>query len=451
MLSKAAWNVLLKTVEEPPAHVKFIFATTEVHQVLPTIISRCQRFDLLPIQTRLIAERLKLIADTEKVAIGDDAVSAIARAAGGGMRDAQSLLDQMIAFFAGGDGSAITGSQVLSLFGLTERADLEAIICAMLNNQPGEVVSRIGRLARKGKNLETLFDDLLSAFRAIQLSSILDDPSELIDEAPESIARYKMLAEAAPAETIQILLESISPVGRALHDALNKQVYLETVLLKAMREAHAVRISDLLARLNCLRTAGELKFLDAVPPVEKKTTVTILPPLENKECSPAVPEVKNVCTATEEKIVESAVAEETSAPSAETSNIEKDSPADIDPTAECDVEEISDIEINEPPQAAEAPSCTVTEDTAVTDIETGDDEISEDDYSLPVNITIPVNSAPEQQDDFRQKLSPETENKNKQRHSIANSEPHSLQEAENNPVVHEVMELFSGTVIDVHR
>ena len=109
MLSKAAWNVLLKTVEEPPAHVKFIFATTEVHQVLPTIISRCQRFDLLPIPTRSIIERLRLIADTEKVAIDDDAISAVARAAEGGMRDAQSLLDQMIAFFSGGDGSTVTG------------------------------------------------------------------------------------------------------------------------------------------------------------------------------------------------------------------------------------------------------------------------------------------------------------------------------------------------------
>ena len=81
MLSKQAWNVLLKTVEEPPPHVKFIFATTEVHQVLPTIISRCQRFDLLPIPTRLIAERLKLICETEKVGINDGAINAIARAA----------------------------------------------------------------------------------------------------------------------------------------------------------------------------------------------------------------------------------------------------------------------------------------------------------------------------------------------------------------------------------
>ena len=199
MLSKAAWNVLLKTVEEPPPHVKFIFATTEVHQVLPTIISRCQRFDLLPIPTRLIAERLRLIADAEKVAVSDAAVEAIARAAEGGMRDAQSLLDQMIAFFSGG-GAEISGEQVLSLFGLTDRADLLALVSAMLENRPGDAVKVISSLKKKGKNLETLFDDLLAALRAVELSAILPDPSELIDESAENLAKYRELAGKAPQE-----------------------------------------------------------------------------------------------------------------------------------------------------------------------------------------------------------------------------------------------------------
>ncbi len=260
MLSKQAWNVLLKTVEEPPTHVKFIFATTEVHQVLPTIISRCQRFDLLPIPTRLIAERLKLICETEKVGINDGAINAIARAAEGGMRDAQSLLDQMIAFFSQGDGSTITGEQVLSLFGLTDRADLDALLLAMLRNQPGEVVSIIARLSKKGKNLETLFDDLLSAVRAVQLCTILRDPGELLDESSEAIERFRRLGALVKPDTIQIMLETIAPVGRILHDALNKQVYLETVLLKAMREAHAVRNAAVRSqpepRSTLLREAG---------------------------------------------------------------------------------------------------------------------------------------------------------------------------------------------------
>ena len=174
-------------------------------------------------------------------------------------------IDQMIAFFSQGDGSTITGEQVLSLFGLTDRADLDALLLAMLRNQPGEVVAIIARLSKKGKNLETLFDDLLSAVRAVQLCTILRDPGELLDESPEAIERFRRLGSLVKPDTIQILLETIAPVGRILHDALNKQVYLETILLKAMREAHAVRIDDLLARLNQLRTAGELKFLDQLP------------------------------------------------------------------------------------------------------------------------------------------------------------------------------------------
>ena len=102
MLSAGAWNALLKTLEEPPPYVKFLFATTEPHKVLPTIISRCQRFDLRRIPVPLIADRLRQIADAEKIYVEDSALAAIARAADGGMRDAQSIFDQMIAF-CGGD------------------------------------------------------------------------------------------------------------------------------------------------------------------------------------------------------------------------------------------------------------------------------------------------------------------------------------------------------------
>ena len=98
---------------------------------------------------------------------------------------------------------------------------------------------------------------------------ILPNPEELVDESAENIAIYRQLASLVPQDSLQILLETVSPVGRVLHDALNKQIFLETILLKAMREAHAVRISDILARLNQLRSAGELTFLDKLPVVEK--------------------------------------------------------------------------------------------------------------------------------------------------------------------------------------
>ena len=297
MLSKVAWNVLLKTVEEPPAHVKFIFATTEVHQVLPTIISRCQRFDLQPIPTKLIAERLSLIARTENVAVEPEAVAAIARAAEGGMRDAQSLLDQMIAFFLRGDGGAITGAQVLSLFGLTDRGDLDSLIGSMLRNDAAGVITIVAKLAKRGKNLETLFEEMLGALRAVELCALLPQPETVLDETPESIAAYRQLGTLAPnSDVVRILLEQLAPAGRTLRDALDRQIVLETLVLKAMREAHAVRIDDILRRLNQLRSAGELKFLEQLPVVERplpipgQAAVAVSVPVSEPAPAPA-PEV----------------------------------------------------------------------------------------------------------------------------------------------------------------
>ena len=448
MLTAQAWNALLKTVEEPPAHVKFIFATTEVHKVLKTIISRCQRFDLLPIPTRQIAERLRLIADREGVAINDEAVNAIARAAEGGMRDAQSLLDQMIAFFAQGDSTAITGEQVLSLFGLTDRADLDAILLGMLRNQPAEVVKVIGRLAKKGKNLETLFDDLLDALRAVQLCAILPDPGDLLNESAESIERFRKLAKLVRPDTIQILLETIAPVGRVLHDALNKQVYLETILLKAMREAHAVRINDLLARLNQLRTAGELKFLDQLPGEVKPAApeVVVIEPLKpaaempKPEPAPAAlvaevskPEVKEMPKP--EPAPEAPVAEvpkPEAAPEAKPAVVEmpKPEPAPASPpVAEAPEPDYAELEASLMPAAEMQP---------VFDPNTGE--------TVLVPVSAPV--LPKSDDEH---LAPETKPGRKKRRSIANDNPRALEEALNDPTVHEIVDLFGGKVVDIHR
>ena len=470
MLSKAAWNVLLKTVEEPPAHVKFIFATTEVHQVLPTIISRCQRFDLLPIPTRLIIERLRLIADTEKVNIDDDAISAVARAAEGGMRDAQSLLDQMIAFFAGGDGSAVTGEQVLSLFGLTGRRELDAILEAMLGNKPGSVVARVGALAKKGKNLETLFDDILSALRAVNLCTILKNPEELLDDGAEAVENYRRLAKLAPADTVQILLETISPVGRVLHDALNKQVFLETILLKAMREAHAVRLNDILARLNQLRSAGELQFLDKLPVVEGKVAQAavaeqveiieesaaaenVVPQVVTEESVPAVAVIETpvveapIVEAPVEAVAETPVIEAPVEAVAETP-VEAVAEAPIEavaepPVIEAPVEAVAETPVIEAPVETSVVETPVVETPVEAESSDDSDNIEEIDANIVAELPMEVIAATED------KKSSDIGGSG--RRSVANDEPQALREAVNNPVVHEVVDLFAGTVIDVHR
>ena len=468
MLTKQAWNALLKTIEEPPAHVKFIFATTEVHQVLPTIISRCQRFDLLPIPTRLIAGRLQLICETEKVKIEPSALNAIARAAEGGMRDAQSLLDQMIAFFSMDDGQPITGEQVLSLFGLTDRADLEKMLLAMLENRPGEVASGLCELARKGKNLETLYDDLLAALRGVRIARLLRDPAEVLDEDPEVLAFYAELAAKAPENAPAIMLETLAPVGRVLHDALNKQVYLETILLKAMREAHAVRLNDILNRLNQLRKAGELRFLDAVPPAqvtaapaaplpppEKKTSNLTArpaptpayeprpaPPAPPKVTAPPPPPVPEKVTPTEPpKSVP--VPEKVTPP-----------PAPVEPPAPPKVM---------PPPAPVEPPVTDAEDADIQDdAEVTDDmtdavspEMTEgpadpemEEYAAPADAAPPLPEVPAEPEPEPEQVAPKP--KKGKRRSVANDDPAALDRAAKQPVVRDVLELFGGAVVDVH-
>lgn len=303
MLSKAAWNALLKTVEEPPSHVKFIFATTEAHLVLPTIVSRCQRFDLRPIAGNLILQRLKLIAESENVKIAPEALSAIARAAEGGMRDAQSSLEQMLAFFGGKD-QEIAAEQVLELFGMTNAVELDTLIAAMLQNQPGPVVTIVNQLAGRGRNLETLFDDILEMLRGAELMQLLNNPEAVLDFEDEKLARCRKLSQLTNADVLRCFMEQLAPVGRILHEALNKAIYLESILLKAMHEAHAPTVGDVLRRLNQLRGAGELQFIEQIPSFQER------PPLAMSVVLPEAvpPKVQTIPESVAEEPVKEAIA-----------------------------------------------------------------------------------------------------------------------------------------------
>src|SRR5271169_7098780 len=161
MLTKEAFNALLKTLEEPPAHVKFIFATTEPQKVLPTILSRCQRFDLRRIPANLIVKHLKEISKKEKVSIDDEALAAIARGAEGGLRDAESALDQLIAFC----GNKIAEADVLSVFGLVAHDRIAALTDAILDGETTKALQVLKGLDDAGKDLQRLVADLLDHFR----------------------------------------------------------------------------------------------------------------------------------------------------------------------------------------------------------------------------------------------------------------------------------------------
>src|SRR5437773_327374 len=155
MLSTAAFNALLKTLEEPPEHVKFMFATTDPEKVLPTILSRCQRFDLRRIPAALIAKHLATIAKKEKVTVTPEALYAVARGADGGMRDAESTLDQLISFC----GEKIVESDVLSMFGLAAQSQILDLSRAVLAGEIETALRALNELARHGKDPGRLLSD----------------------------------------------------------------------------------------------------------------------------------------------------------------------------------------------------------------------------------------------------------------------------------------------------
>ena len=310
MLSKSAWNALLKTIEEPPAHAKFIFATTEVNKVLPTVISRCQRFDLCRIPSELIAKRLEFIASEEKIKISRSALDVIARAADGGMRDAQSLLDQLVSFFGSSSGEqTISEAQALSLFGLTAPGEMESLLGSILSNDRASTILSIHQFAGQGKNLDTLFEEILTWLRGILLSLVLPDPQSVLDENPEKINGYRKLAAMSRPDTLQILLEQLAASSYLLREAINKQVFMETILLKAMRAAHAVKVEDLLIRLNEIRRNGELDGIDKIPSLAQipvRPTVAVSQPVVPTAVPPPPPAQPVVppVPVTNEKVVE---------------------------------------------------------------------------------------------------------------------------------------------------
>jgi DNA polymerase-3 subunit gamma/tau len=252
MLSTAAFNALLKTLEEPPAHVKFLFATTDPEKVLVTILSRCQRFDLRRIPAALISNHLAWIASQEGVTLDDAALFAIARGAEGGMRDAESTLDQLISFC----GNRIEEADVLSMFGLAARRQLLDLTGAILGSQPDVALRLLDELARSGKDLGRLLNDVANHFRNLLVYHISKGDRSLL-EATES--EFEVLASqtrAIEVESLTRVLESLSQAESHLRDAPSKRIFLEVALLKAIEARNAVSLDVVLRQLQALRAAA---------------------------------------------------------------------------------------------------------------------------------------------------------------------------------------------------
>ena len=259
MLTKEAFNALLKTLEEPPEHVKFMFATTEPEKVLPTILSRCQRFDLRRIAAALIVKHLAYIAKLEKVRIDDDALYAIARGADGGMRDAESTLDQLISFC----GEKIEEPDVLSMFGLTAQGEILKLAQAILIGDAEAALTKLNDLARHGKDLARLLSDLLNHFRNLLIYQVSRGNLKLLDVSEVEAASLAEQSTGISTDALTRIMEVLTDCEGRLRDAASKKILIEVALLKAMETRSAVSLDVVLKQLQNLRSENSTSISSA--------------------------------------------------------------------------------------------------------------------------------------------------------------------------------------------
>ncbi len=265
MLSNAAFNALLKTLEEPPDHVKFIFATTEVQKILPTILSRCQRFDLRPIPTQTIADHLAHIATEEGITLDATAAWAIAKGADGGMRDAQSMLDQLVAFC----GETITEENVLDIFGFTSREKVADLTSKLLSRETPAALKLIQVEAESGRELSQLLGELIGCLRGLLIAKL--DPSADGEGIPAALW-IKLLQDAdeyAP-ERILAAIDVFAETEGRMKWATNKRLHFELGMIKAIQVLAEVRITDVIKVLT--------KGADHISQPTPAATESALPP-----------------------------------------------------------------------------------------------------------------------------------------------------------------------------
>ena len=260
MLSAAAFNALLKTLEEPPEHVKFIFATTEPQKVLPTILSRCQRFDLHRIPANLIAQHLQFIAGKEKITLEPAAAHAIARGAEGGLRDAESMLDQLVAFC----GSKISESDVLSVFGFTSEQTVIDLTGQILQGKTPDAIDLLHQQSESGKDMMRLMSDLIAYLRDLLVFKAKSDAlKEDVDpDVQKSLAAH---AELITTDRLLDLIDQFAAAEGRMKWAPNKKLHFEVAIIKAIQSLGQATLDEVIEKLGELRDGGKARSVTPSP------------------------------------------------------------------------------------------------------------------------------------------------------------------------------------------
>lgn len=254
MLSIGAFNALLKTLEEPPSYVIFILATTEVHKIPITILSRCQRYDFKRITIDTISDRMKELMEKEQVQIEDKAIRYIARTADGSMRDALSLLDQCIAFYFGQE---LTYDKVLDVLGAVDTEVFSRLFRIVLNGDVTGAISLLEEIVMQGRELTQFIVDFTWYLRNLLLVKVADGMEDVIDISTENLARLKEEAQIAENDVIMRYIRIMSELSGQIRYASQKRILVEIALIKLCRPSMETDTQSLTDRVRQLEEKME--------------------------------------------------------------------------------------------------------------------------------------------------------------------------------------------------
>ena len=277
MLSIGAFNALLKTLEEPPSYVIFILATTEVHKIPITILSRCQRYDFKRITIEIIADRLRELMDKEQVQVEEKALRYIAKTADGSMRDALSLLDQCIAFHFG---EKLTYDKVLDVLGAVDTEVFARLIELIQSHDITGCISLLEEVVMQGRELTQFVTDITWYLRNLLLVKTSDsDIEDVIDVSSDNLVRLKSEAEAMDAEEIMRYIRIFSELSGQIKYATQKRILIEMTLIKLCKPAMETTNDAVVARVKDLEEKIEKGVVQAAPvAIQSTQTVTVSAP-----------------------------------------------------------------------------------------------------------------------------------------------------------------------------
>lgn len=251
MLSKGAFNALLKTLEEPPEHLLFILATTEVQKIPATILSRCQRFDLHRIKIPTIVENMKKICEEINVDIDDNALKLIAANSEGAMRDAQSILDRCLSFTE----DKIDYETVIKLLGTVNYQTIIEVATSVLEKNIEKTMTLVDDILEQGKEIAFFLDELIIYFRNLLIIKTTNDTNNLTKVAEDGVKELKFASEKISVDEIVYYIEVLSSTQVECKRALNPRVLLETKLIKMMHTSKDLNVDELIKRIELLENS----------------------------------------------------------------------------------------------------------------------------------------------------------------------------------------------------